>query len=47
MWRDASAAKRIIRTAPIAKFGAKKALAGRLGRLAQRVESKPLVPITT
>ena len=49
MWRDASAAKRIISTAPIAKFGATNALAlARLGAAARSAStSKPVVPITT
>jgi hypothetical protein len=48
MCLDASAAKRIISTAPIAKFGATKALASdpsAASRSASR--SKPVVPITT
>ena len=44
MCREASAAKRIISTAPIAKFGAMKTLAPR--RVAPaRAGSKPVVPI--
>jgi hypothetical protein len=46
--RDASAAKRIISTAPIAKFGAAKTLPGAPATAARSASmSHPVVPITT
>ena len=48
MWRDASAAKRISRTAPIAKFGATKAFAGDASATLRSASmSNPVVPTTT
>src|SRR4051794_16548744 len=44
-WREASAAKRIMRTAPMAKLGAKKRLASPTPRRASG--SQPVVPATT
>ena len=45
---DASAAKRIISTAPIAKFGAAKTLPGAPATASRRSSSlQPVVPITT
>ena len=50
MWRDASAAKRIISTAPTAKFGAITALAGPASASARSSSIcsgvRPVVPMT-
>ncbi len=47
MWRDASAAKRIMSTALIAKFGATKTFAAGRGSMSRSgARSKPVVPIT-